>query len=99
MWLLFAGLCLASVSIPAAEPAWLLLSRHDGCFAIDTLKRKIPDLGEVTSPDEFVRLMRRRGYAVSTREFPDTAGKTVEVIVPEQGLALLFATREICRNR
>jgi len=48
-----------SFALVASE--WFLMSRHGECAEIGSLKRKVPDLGEVRDPFAFIKLMRIRG--------------------------------------
>ena len=72
------------------------MSRHGDCVEVGSLKRRIPDLGDVSDPYSFIRLMRQRGHQVSSNEISEAKGKAVEVKVPEKGLALIFVAPELC---
>lgn len=72
------------------------MARHGECAKVDTLKRKIPDLGTVADPLSFAELMRRQGHAATITEQPLAKGKAFEVIVPTRELALVFVTIELC---
>ena len=65
---------------------------------IASLKRRIPDLGDVSDPDSFIKLMRQRGHQVSSNEISVARGKAVEVKVPEKELFLIFVAPEVCEN-
>jgi hypothetical protein len=90
-----AGPCLAMPG-QAAE-RWLLMARHGECVEVATLKRKVPELGNVSDPDAFVALMRKQGFQVEATEIPAAKGKVREVKVAAKELFLLFATPEACR--
>lgn len=81
-----------------ASTEWFLFSRHGACAEIASLKRKVPDLGEVHAPDTFVTLMRDKGHRVTVNETTVPKGRLVEVTVPDQGLALVFVTAALCRS-
>ena len=73
----------------AAESSdWYLISRHGQCTEIKVLERKVPDLGDVSSPDNFVNLMEDRGYDVTVNEMSELNGNAVQVNVPK--------TRTVC---
>ena len=91
--LLFLG---EAISLAASE--WFLMSRHGECADIASLKRKVPDLGEVRDPSAFIQLMRVKGYQVTVNEVAPRTGKVVEVKVPERELFLLFVTPEACQQ-
>ena len=83
---------------PTAQAAerYFLMSRHGDCAEVGTLKRKIPDLGEINDPHAFAVFMRQKGYNVTSTPVPKT--KAHEVKVPEKDLFLLFVTSEMCRG-
>jgi hypothetical protein len=82
----------------SAAPEWFLFSRHGECVEIATLKRKVPDLGEIHAPVAFVQFMRSKGYEVMVNEVLIPMGNAVEVRVPERELALMFVTASACRQ-
>ena len=83
----------------AAESSeWYLMSRHGQCAGIKVLERKIPDLGDVTSPDTFVNLMEDRGYDVAVNEMSELNGNAVQVNVPEKGLSVIFVKTLLCKG-
>jgi len=91
-----------SVSVPvtAADGArWMLMARHGECAEIASLKRKIPDLGEVADPAAFVDRMRRSGYEASSSEIAAAGGRAVEVKVPAKELSLIFVTTGLCGKK
>lgn len=85
-----------SDSFAAAE--WFLMSRHGECVEIQSLKRKVPDLGDVRDPSAFIKLMRDKGYQVTVSEISTPTGKAVEVKVPERELSLVFVPPEVCQQ-
>jgi hypothetical protein len=86
------------LAVASAETQWLLMSRDGECVEIGSLKRKIPDLGDISDPYSFVKLMRQKGYEVSSNEISGANGKAVEVKVPERGLFLVFVVPEMCQQ-
>ena len=76
---------------------WFLMSRHGECMEVQSLKRKVPDLGEIRDPSTFAKLMREKGYRVTVNEVSTPIGKAMEVNVPEPELSLMFVTPEICQ--
>lgn len=85
-------------SISLASSEWFLMSRHGECAEVQSLKRKVPDLGEIRDPTTFVKLMGDKGYRVTVNEITTLNGKAVEVKVPERELFLIFVTPEICQQ-
>jgi len=97
-----AGLAYLSLMSPLTTQAaerWFLMSRHGGCAEVGVLKRKIPDLGEVSDPDAFVRFMRQKGYEVTSTRVSVPRGKAQEVKVPQKELFLIFVTSDMCDGR
>lgn len=90
---------LGLIILPSAQAAesWFLMSRHGDCAEVSVLKRKIPDLGEVSDPRAFSILMRRKGYEVTVTRVPVHQGQAQEVRVPQKDLFLMFVTSEMCR--
>lgn len=88
---------MAPLPAPASE-RWFLMSRHGDCAPVATLKRKVPDLGEINDPVAFAAFMRRKGVAVTSTRVPVPKGKAEEVKVPERDLFLMFVTSEMCRG-
>lgn len=105
-WLVRVGLsagaiCLVASLLPhgpavAADTApWALAAREGGCFPIQSLRRRLPDLPDVRDPDGFQQYLVAKGW-VFQRTAP--AGGAVSFTVESQGLALLFVTRERCSS-
>jgi len=83
----------------AAESSdWYLISRHGQCTEIKELERKVPNLGDVSSPDNFVNLMEDRGYDVTVNEMPELNGNAVQVNVPKKGLSVIFVKKLLCKG-
>ena len=92
-----APLALAAVvSVVSATEQWLFFGRHGGCFDIDTLKRRLPDLPRLTDPETFVRYVQSKGLQFTRQAHPVPQGKAVEVVVPDRELSLVFVTAELC---
>ena len=81
-----------------AGERWFLMSRHGDCADIDTLKRKVPDLGAISDPRAFAGFMRQKGYEVTSTQVSVPKGKAEEVRVPQKDLFLMFVTSEMCRG-
>jgi len=96
--LVTAVLLLLGRSISLAASEWFLMARHGECAEIQSLKRKVPDLGDVRDPIAFAKLMREKGHQVAVNEVSTPNGKVVEVKVPERELSLMFVTPEVCQQ-
>ena len=71
----------------------MLLSRHGECADISVLARKVPDMGPVTSPGQFVRVLQAKGFDVKRTDIP---GGAVQVTVPALELSPIFVRYESC---
>lgn len=89
--------CLTGLAWAIAGEPWLLMARHGECSDIDVLRGKIPDLGKVSSPDDFTALMRDKNYLVATKLL-DREGKAVEVKVEAESLSLIFVRSSLCKK-
>ena len=98
--IVLAALCVCFVERAAQADVsqWFLMFRHGECAEIQSLKRKVPDLGDVRDPSAFIKLMREKEYQVTVSEITTPRGKVVEVKVPEQELSLMFVTSDVCRQ-
>lgn len=90
--------CLGLMTPPSVQAAerWFLISRHGDCAEVGTLKRKVPDLGEINDPHAFATFMRQKGYEVTSTPASVPKGKVHEVKVPGKDLYLMFVTAEMC---
>lgn len=86
---------LASTPLQASEQ-WFLMARHGECAKIESLRRKVPDLGTITDPQSFAAHMRKSGHDTTIAPQPLPKGSAFEVIVPAKELYLVFVTRELC---
>ena len=87
------SILLATVNGFAEDGRWMLMSRHGECAEISILARKVPDMGTVTSPEQFVRVLQVKGFDVKRTDIP---GVGVEVRVPELELSPIFVRYETC---
>ena len=94
--LIFIFLVFGTAEAESSE--WYLMSRHGQCSEIKILERKVPDLGNVTSPDAFVNLMEDRGYDVAVNEMSELNGNAVQVNVPKKGLSVIFVKKLFCKG-
>jgi len=83
-------------AVALAADKWFLLARHGECFPIRSLERKLPDLGNVATPESFIQFVQAKGLKVTSKAMPVQAGSAMEVHVPERELALVFVTAELC---
>lgn len=94
-WLLLAALPWAAVQAQSAD--WVLMSRHGECVEMaPALRHRFEDLPKITSPDQFVAEMQRRGLKVTVDRSQEGQAGVVMVAVPERELSMAFARRERC---
>jgi hypothetical protein len=81
-----------------AQPAerWMLMSRHDGCAPVTTLKRKVAGLNDNASPEAVAVLLRQQGKDVSLRPMEVPKGRAVQLASAQAGLDLVFVTADLC---
>ncbi len=94
---LFAPNGAAQTTSPKAE-RWLLMARHGECVEVGTLKRKVPDLGDIADPQAFAAFMRHKGFEVTATQRSLPNGKYWEVTVPAKELGLVFVTPGLCQG-
>jgi hypothetical protein len=93
---LFASLLLLVLPLQAAAQGWFLMARHGECSPVSVLARTFPDIGGIADPEAFIKFVRAKGLAVTSKPFPVQSGSATEVLVPEKSLSLVFVTRELC---
>ena len=52
----------------------------------------------VETPEDFIELMRSKGYEVIVNEPSNLDGNAVQIEVPEKNLSLMFVTRDLCKD-
>jgi len=90
------GILMVPISSHANE--WFLMSRHGSCFNIDSLERKVGDMTDVETPDDFIELIIQKGHDVKVSEPADLHGNAVNVEVPAKELFIMFVTKELCKD-
>ena len=91
-------LSILMVPISSHANEWFLMSRHGSCFNIDSLERKVGDMSGVETPEDFIELMRNKGYEVIVNRPSSLEGKAVDIKVPKKSLSLMFVTKELCKD-
>lgn len=93
-------LALLGLLAQAAEAAWSLLARDDGCVDLRQLVRRERLARTPASPEDYAQLLRTRGESPSLGlppGFPaELAGRVVQV--QTAGKSLIFVSDEVCRN-
>jgi hypothetical protein len=96
-----ASLVLFSIlMVPISSHAneWFLMSRHGSCSNINSLERKVGDMTDVETPDDFIGLIIQKGHDVKVYEPADLHGNAVNVEVPAKELFIMFVTKELCKD-
>ena len=96
-----ASLVLFSIlMVPISSHAneWFLMSRHGSCSSINSLERKVGDMTDVETPDDFIGLIIQKGHDVKVYEPADLQGNAVNVEVPAKELFIMFVTKELCKD-
>ena len=91
-----AALLSGAIPTLAGAEEWALLAHEGGCFPIQSLKRRLPDLPAVGDLEAFQTYIQSKGWTFVRKPHSLPSGKAVEFAVESQGLALLFVTRELC---
>ena len=86
------------IAASSEPPLWYLMSRHGQCAEIRILQRKVSDLGDVNTPEQFISLLKSQGYDVSSTEVPQLNGSAIQVDVPAKDLAVVFVKKEMCKD-
>lgn len=86
-----------TVSQPVSNDAWMLGSREGECAPLDSVKRKVDNIGTFSTPEQFSRQMRQRGHQSFALDISDQSGQMMRIKVPDLGLDLLFVKSALCR--
>ncbi len=81
-----------------SQENWFLMSRHGECAKIESLQRKVPELGKINNPDDFLKLIKKQGHEVEVKNLQEAGGNAIEISVPDKGLYLIFVKEVLCRN-
>lgn len=83
---------------PRDDQQWYLMARHGECMEINSLVRKLPDIGGVDTPDAVIAFMQSKGYKFIVGKPKELKGEVVFVNSPEKGLDLIFVMQSICKK-
>lgn len=87
VWLVCAG---------ALAQEWRLLGRHGERASISSLKRKLQDLPDVKTPNEFSAYLESKRLKFTRQVHRAGTSGAIEFQVPDAGLAILFVNRQQC---
>ena len=80
----------------AVAQEWSLFGRHGECAPISSLKRKLQDLPEIRTPEEFSAYLESKRLKFTRQAHRAAWGGVVEFQVPDAGLAIVFVPRRLC---
>lgn len=81
----------------SAADSWQLMSRHGECAEVEILRRKFPDMGEIETPDEFIKYLQEQGFSVETQTL-DPQGAAIEIKVAARDLGVIFVRSSLCEG-
>ena len=80
----------------AIAQEWRLFGRHGEYASISSLKRKLQDLPEIKTPDEFSAYLASKRLKFTRQVHPAGTSGAIEFQVPDAGLAIVFVNRQQC---
>lgn len=80
----------------ATQAAWQLLGRHGECAPIAALKRKLPDLPAISTPDELAAHLEAKRLKFTRSPLKGGPDGAVEFNVPDAGLAIVLVEARHC---
>lgn len=84
------------ITQPVTAAEWLLLSRHGECAPLDALKKKLPSLPDLNSPDDLAAYLQARHVKYSRKVHSGNHTELHEFQVPSEGLSVILAPRQQC---
>jgi hypothetical protein len=94
----FLLLVVSSHTFAGNPDQWFLMARHGECAPISTLSRKIPDLGNPRSLEDFTSTLEKNGIDLEQEPYPVPKGEVVAVRVEAYSLSLIFVTSDHCES-
>jgi len=80
----------------ASAQEWSLFGRHGECAPISSLKRKLQDMPEIRTPDEFSVYLESKRLKFTRQVHQIGASPAVGFEVPDAGLAIVIVQRQQC---
>jgi hypothetical protein len=94
--LAFVALSATLLCGTAEAQEWSLFGRHGECAPISSLKRKLQDMPEIRTPDEFSVYLDSKRLKYTRQAHQAGASAAVGFEVPDAGLAIVFVHRQQC---
>ncbi len=95
MLFMFISTALLSIASASNSQKWFLMARHGECITISSLKRKIPDIGNIEDPQSLIVFMEGKGHKVMSKKLQP---KVVTVSIPDKELSLIFVKSSMCKE-
>lgn len=80
----------------AATKEWKLMGRHGECVPIASLKRKLPDLPDIRSPDDLAAHLDLNRHKYTRNPLKSGPAVAVAFQVPDVGLAIILVESRHC---
>ena len=87
------------VAADDTQGKWMLMSRHGECADISALKRKVPNLPEVSDVSSLIDFFNSEGHSVQSKELPGSEGRAYQVDIPDMSLNLVLVRESLCAQR
>ena len=79
-----------------SQGQWMLMSRHGECVEIKSLKRKLPNLPNISKPSELIEFMNSQGHFVNSKKLTGSAGRAYEIDISDLSLNLIVVRESLC---
>lgn len=93
-----AAVLLLALAPSVAAQTWSLVGRHGECAPLSTLKRKLPDIPAVHTPEAFAAYLDSKKLHYTKRAHAVGQAQMIEFQVPEVGLSILLVPEVMCRE-
>ena len=93
-----AALLGAAMAQPSVAGEWLLLSHEGECATLEALKRKLPSMPPIHTPDELEAYLKKGQLEYSRKVHTGEFGDLNEFQVPAAGLSVVVVPRQQCKE-
>jgi len=81
-----------------ASEKWMLMSRHGECAELESLKRKLPNMPNISEMSSLIDFFKSEGYSVESKLFPNTKNGAYQIDVPDLSLNLMLVRESFCET-
>jgi hypothetical protein len=78
---------------------WMLMTRHGECVEIGSLKRKLPNLPNISEVSSLIEFAKAQGHFVISKELPGSAGRAYEIDISDLSLNLVIVRETLCAKQ